>query len=362
MEIEWVWGSMVLAQTFLEKGVRGQIGKLTMDRNSPDYYVESTVQALEETKRFVKLMKELVGGVEREEMRLVEPVLTPRFVPTCSEQVLKGLVEFSKEEGNRGIRWQSHAAESKGEVELCKELLGGEESDIDHFNQVSSLTSLSLPNSSLLTITFMQLGILNENCLMAHCTHATLSDLSLFAQTKTSISHCPLSNVYFSSERQLPLREALNAGVQVGLGSDISGGYRVGLDENMRWSVGISKLRQGRRRFIEGGEEKESLAISWKESLYLATLGGAIALGLDRTKKVGQLKVGSAFDAQWIHVGGEKSRVDWIGSSEEEEEGEVSLEDKLEKWWCNGNESDRRGVWVQGRRVYGTKERDHEFR
>lgn len=200
---------------------------------------------------------------------------------------------------------------------------------------------------------------------MAHCTHATLSDLSLFAQTKTSISHCPLSNVYFSSERQLPLREALNAGVQVGLGSDISGGYRVGLDENMRWSVGISKLRQGQQeRALEEGEgnKEESLAISWKESLYLATLGGAIALGLDRTKKVGQLKVGSAFDAQWIHVGGEKSRVDWIGSSEEEEEGEVSLEDKLEKWWCNGNESDRRGVWVQGRRVYGTKERDHEFR
>lgn len=186
---------------------------------------------------------------------------------------------------------------------------------------------------------------------MAHCTHATLADLELFAKTKTSISHCPLSNVYFSSERQLPLREAWNAGVDVGLGSDISGGYRVGLDENMRWSVGISKLRQGSRTTEEG----ESLAISWKEALYLATLGGAKTLGLDRTKKVGRLEKGWSFDAQWIQVGGEKSRVDWVG-------GEVTFEDKVEKWWCNGSEADRRGVWVQGRRVYGTKQGDKEYR
>lgn len=182
---------------------------------------------------------------------------------------------------------------------------------------------------------------------MAHCTHSTLEDLALYAKTGTAISHCPLSNVYFSSERQLPLREAWNAGVKVGLGSDISGGYRVGLDENMRWSVGVSKLRQGARVSLgqEAGEEgEESLAITWKESVYLATLGGAQAMGLDETRKVGQLKKGNAFDAQLVRVGGKGSRVDWFG--------EIELEDKVEKWWCNGNEVDRRGVWVQGKRVY----------
>lgn len=196
---------------------------------------------------------------------------------------------------------------------------------------------------------------------MAHCTHSSAPDLALLARTGTSIAHCPLSNVYFSAERQLPLREAWDAGVRVGLGSDISGGCRVGLDENMRWAVGVSRLREGRRAEVrlggkaeEEGEEK-SLAISWKEAIYLATLGGAQALGLDRdARRVGTLDVGAAFDTQWIAVGGPASRVDWF-DLEEEERGEgrrVTTEEKVEKWWSNGSEVDRKAVWVQGRRVY----------
>ena len=127
---------MVLAKEFLEMGLRGQIGKVCMDQNSPCYYSESTDQALDETRRFLKLMRELVEGFEVER-RIVEPVLTPRFVPTCSQELLEGLVRLSREKGNEGIRWQSHAAESKGEVELCKEMLGGQKSDIDYFNEVS---------------------------------------------------------------------------------------------------------------------------------------------------------------------------------------------------------------------------------
>jgi len=200
---------------------------------------------------------------------------------------------------------------------------------------------------------------------MAHCTHTTAPDLALLARTGTAIASCPLSNVYFSSERQLPLREAWTAGVKVGLGSDISGGYRVGLDDNMRWAVGISRMREGQRDAVrvmpEHGEaEKEgSLAITWQESLFLATLGGAQALGLDdNERRVGTLEVGSAFDAQWIKLGDSRSRVDWFDFEGDDEEGaaaeghRVTLEEKVEKWWSNGGEADRRAVWVQGRRVY----------
>ncbi|GAA5913548.1 uncharacterized protein JCM6883_004450 [Sporobolomyces salmoneus] len=314
-----VEANMVLARTFQGAGIRGQIGKVSMDQNSPSFYVETTRTSLDETRRFISLINDLNSSIP-EHLRLVEPVVTPRFVPTCTRELLVGLKEIAKSEG---VRVQSHLAESKAEVELCKEMLNGQ-TDVEYFNE---------------------LGLLGPCSLMAHCTHSLPSDLLLFSLTSTSISHCPLSNVYFSPERQLPLREAWNEGVKVGLGSDISGGYRVGLDEGMRWSVGVSKLREGARISSSSADEKgESLAISWKESLYLATLGGAQALGLDETRRVGQLRVGWAFDAQLIRIGGKGSRVDWFG--------ELGWEEKVEKWWCNGNEADRKGVWVQGRKVY----------
>lgn len=190
---------------------------------------------------------------------------------------------------------------------------------------------------------------------MAHCTHASAADLDRLARTRTAISHCPLSNVYFSAERQLALRETWDAGVKVGLGSDISGGYRLGIEENMRWAVGISRLRQGQAQHLEAGSE-QSVAITWQEALYLATLGGAQALGLDRTKRVGTLEVGSAFDAQWIQVGGKGSRVDWFDlPGTDGQLQEATVEEKLERWWCNGSEADRKAVWVQGRKVYSSE-------
>ncbi|GAA6048558.1 hypothetical protein JCM3770_006552 [Rhodotorula araucariae] len=326
-----VEANLVLAKAFLDTGLRGQIGKVAMDQHSLPTYIETTASSLSATRDFIDEMRALVARLPNEE-RLVEPVVTPRFVPTCSIELLRGLAEISKA---TGTRVQSHMCESRGMVEVCKEVLGGK-SDVEVLNE---------------------LGLLNPRSLMAHCTHSTAPDLALLARTGTAIAHCPLSNVYFSAERQLPLREAWSAGVKVGLASDISGGYRVGLDENMRWAVGVSRLREGQRAevalAIGSGNGGESLAITWKEAVFLATLGGAQALGLDVDRGVGMLAVGAAFDAQWIQVGGPGSRVDWFDL--EEEDGSVrsvTTEEKVEKWWSNGSEADRRAVWVQGRRVY----------
>jgi len=314
-----VEANLVLAKEFLKKGLRGQIGKVSMDQNSTiEGYLETTEQSLKETERFIKEMRNL-------DNELVQPVVTPRFVPTCSRRLLVGLEKISRE---YKVRVQSHLAESLGEVELCKEMLNGQ-SDVEHFHE---------------------LGLLNDRSIMAHCTHATDSDLDLFRQTGTSISHCPLSNVYFSPERQLPLREALDKGVLVGLGSDISGGYRVGLDDQMRWSVGVSKLRLK--------------PITWKESLYLATLGGAKALGMytvdhDRRRgRVGMFKVGFSFDAQLIKVGTSKrSRIDSFQNQGDQQRDKRSIiEENLERWWCNGNEVDRKGVWCRGRKIFTNDE------
>lgn len=119
------------------------------------------------------------------------------------------------------------------------------------------------------------------------------------SQTGTAVAHCPLSNAYFSSTEIFRLREALDRGVKVGLGSDIAGGYELGIQGVMRMSVAVSRLREGllkRESQTPGDTVVNNPRIDWKESLYLATKGGAEAMGLPRGP--GWFHVGAPFDAQ----------------------------------------------------------------
>jgi guanine deaminase len=127
--------------------------------------------------------------------------------------------------------------------------------------------------------------------------------LSRLAQHGTAIAHCPLSNAYFSAQ-QFALREALNRGVRVGLGTDIAGGYSIDILGAMRWAVGVARISEGARLEKSGGQAAGSedqvvigargVSVDWKEALYLGTRGGALALGLGS----GVFRIGAPFDAQ----------------------------------------------------------------
>lgn len=183
---------------------------------------------------------------------------------------------------------------------------------------------------------------------MAHCTHSSPADLALLESTGTAIASCPLSNAYFSSERQLSLSQVQQAGVKLGLGSDISGGYAIDMQHSMRWAVGISRMTQA-----QAAQQQQSAAVSvkvdpitWRQSIYLATQGGAVAMG--EQDRCGGFSVGKAFDAQLVELGRAGSHVDWFDKADGSD---TPLEELIEKWWCNGTPIDRKGVWVQGRRV-----------
>jgi guanine deaminase len=137
-----------------------------------------------------------------------------------------------------------------------------------------------------------QAKLLTPRTVQAHCTYLTQAELERISACKTAVAHCPLSNAYFSA-RPFPLREALTAGVQVGLGTDIAGGYSPDMMSAMRWAVGVARMRDGER--IDAGQGAGlGCRIDWKESMYLATRGGADALGL----LSGVFTVGAPFDAQ----------------------------------------------------------------
>jgi len=117
------------------------------------------------------------------------------------------------------------------------------------------------------------------------------------SRTGAAVAHCPLSNAYFSSTEIFRLREALDRGVKVGFGSDIAGGYELGIQGVMRMSVAVSRLREGLlKRETRGDDIPQSPRIDWKEALYLATKGGAEAMGLPCGS--GLFNIGAPFDAQ----------------------------------------------------------------
>lgn len=151
-----------------------------------------------------------------------------------------------------------------------------------------------------------QARLLTPRTIQAHCTYLSPEELSQLAQHGTAIAHCPLSNAYFSA-RQFVLREALDRGVRVGLGTDVAGGYSIDVMGAMRWAVGVSRLLEGARlersewQASRCAEDREINAaidthvrVDWKEALYLGTRGGALALGLGG----GVFKIGAPFDAQ----------------------------------------------------------------
>lgn len=129
-------------------------------------------------------------------------------------------------------------------------------------------------------------------------------DLKALAETGAAVAHCPLSNAYFSAA-PFRLREALDAGVRVGLGTDIAGGYSVDIMSAMRHAVAVSRMREGTRilqadaggdHTLGAGPEVRPMSVDWREALYLATRGGAVALGLP--EGCGMFTVGAPFDAQ----------------------------------------------------------------
>jgi len=324
--------NLILAKVMQEAGIRAFVGKLSMDISSRPTYVEASANAaLSSARSFAEQCAKLVEHLP-EEQRLVKPVITPRFVPTCSNHLLKGLGDLSE---TKGLLVQSHMAEALDQVQMVETERGIE--DIDVFAMSNLLTSRTV---------------------QAHCTFLEPPSLERIAKLGTAVAHCPQSNAYFSAE-PFRLREALDLGVKVGLGSDIAGGYSIDTMHCMRQAVTVSRMREGARVMEQtrsrGQKEgmNKNVSIDWKEALYLATRGGATALGMHPGS--GTFTVGAPFDAQCIrifdeHTGEGVGPLDIFHETPQQSQEHVTIE-MIEKWWCIGDVRNRFGMWVQGREV-----------
>ena len=162
-----------------------------------------------------------------------------------------------------GVRLHTHLAETRDEEEFCLATFGARPVDY-----VESL------------------GWLGEDVWLAHCVHLSESDIAKYAATGTGTAHCPSSNARLGSGIA-PIPELLAAGAPVGLGVDgVASNEHGGLAEELHQAVLFARSRLGPQ------------ALSARQALRVATMGGARCLGRDA--ELGSLETGKLGDlALW---------------------------------------------------------------
>ncbi len=237
-----------------ESGLKCMVGKVNMDRNSPEYLCESSSKSIEDTKKW---LSESVNKYKN-----VTPIITPRFLPTCSEALLMELSRIQKE---YNCPIQSHLSENIAEVEWVKELFP------EARNYSDAYESFGMFGKEVPTI-------------MAHCVYSTKEEIELMKQNQVFVAHCPESNTNLSSGIA-PVRAFLEEKIPVGLGTDMAAGCSNSIFKAMAGAIQVSKLRW---RLVDQGLKP----LTTEEAFYLGTKGGGAFFG-----KVGSFEEGYEFDA-----------------------------------------------------------------
>lgn len=304
--------NIILAEACLRHNQRALVGKVAMDdpEQCPDYYRDpSATAALEDTQRFIKAIR----AMQPTDSPLVLPAITPRFIPSCTDELLTDLGALAQQ---TGCHVQTHCSESDWEVSHVYDRLG--KTDTEALNDF---------------------GLLTDKTVLAHSNFITDDDMALMAEKGAAVAHCPLSNAYFANA-VFPLRKAWEHGVKVGLGTDISGGFSPSIFDNARYALVASRLacRGTAPEKEQGSRGSGETPLTTAEAFWLATAAGGQALSLP----IGLFKPGYRFDALSIrsnlHIGGFRHS-----------KNEDSLGDIFEKLVLTADKSCITDIWVNGK-------------
>ncbi|KAF1947889.1 guanine deaminase [Clathrospora elynae] len=308
-----------LADICLKRGQRAFVGRVCMNSDlSPEYYRDESVESsVRDSKASIDYIRSIDPNGE-----IVKPIVTPRFSPSCTPDCLSAMGKLAQE---TDTHIQTHISENKGEIALVQELFPSSKSYADVYDTH---------------------GLLTPKTILAHAVHLSPQERKIILARKSKISHCPASNTAITSGCA-PIRELLNEGHTIGLGTDISGGFHPSILENVRQAIWVS-----RHLAIT---TNDSAKLSTEEALYLATRGGAAVVGLE--EKVGGFEVGKEWDAQMIQLGEVKQEGNEDGIFEEgpvDVFGWESWAERVEKWVYSGDDRNTVAVWVRGRLVHNT--------
>jgi guanine deaminase len=265
-------------------GMRVFLGKVMMDQNAPDRLRERTDQSLAESEDLCAAWHGRDGG-------RLGYAFAPRFAPTCSRELLRGVGRLAEK---HGALVQTHLSESLGEIQWVRELF---------------------PEARDYTDVYAGAGLLGPRTLLGHCIHLSRPERDAIRAAGAAVVHCPRSNAFLKSGI-MPLRRWLDEGLNVGLGTDVGAGPSLDLWAEMAMACTASKLRWAAQRIqaqrLDGlalpAPDRDRLAqaldlepeppVDPAQAFALATLGGARALGLE--SRIGSLEAGK--DADFIVV------------------------------------------------------------
>ena len=234
-------------------GVRAIIGKVMMDQYSPSELQEDTHESL-------KLSEALCAKWHGACKGRLMYAFTPRFAPTCSEELW---LEVGKLANETGAYIQTHIAETTAENKRVRELF---------------------PDYNDYTEIFEENGCLGPKTILGHAIYLSDDEMRCLAQSKTKLVHCPTSNFFLKSGR-MPVELIEEHGITYGLGTDVGAGTSMSLFTTMRHADYI----------------QPHITISPVKAFYLATLGGAKTLSLEH--ETGNLKPGKSADFCVVDIG-----------------------------------------------------------
>lgn len=285
-------------------GIRAVLGKVMMDRLRYDETIDDSEvldASLRQTQRLIERWHGRDGG-------RLQYAVTPRFAISCSAEMLRESAALAHA---TGTYWQTHLSEDHNEIE-----------------QVARL----FPDALDYTDVYDRAGGLGPRAILAHSIHLSPREIDRLAETGSRIAHCPASNLFIASGT-MPLSRYLEAGIVVGLGSDIAGGPELSLFTVMR----AGAYTQSGLRSMMGDQRPLLKPLDW---LRLATLDGARALGLESA--IGSLEPGK--EADLIIV--DPALTDPLGGQVPDDASDI-----VSRLIFRPRPEMVRGAWVRGRRL-----------
>ena len=230
----------------IDAGIRGRLGKVLMDTDSPDGLLESTTEALSASETLIQRYHQ--GGPDR-----IRYAVTPRFAVTCTEACLRGSRKLA--ERYDGVTIHTHASENREEIETVEADTGMR--NIEWLHEV---------------------GLTGPDVTLAHCVYTNDRERELLAETGTNVTYCPSSNMKLASGIA-PIVDYLDRGITVALGND-------GPPCNNTLDP-FTEMRQA--SLLQKVDTLDPTTVPAEILVRMATVNGARAAGFDR---VGELKPG----------------------------------------------------------------------
>ena len=287
-------------------GIRAILGKVMMDRVTYDETIDPSTILDRSLRESADLAARWHGAADG---RLGYAV-TPRFAVSCSADMLR---ESAALAASSGAWWQTHISEDRHEIAEVARLFPEAIDYVDVYDRA---------------------GALGARTVLAHGVHLTDREIARLAETGTRLAHCPASNLFLASG-VMPLARYLQAGLVIGLGSDVAGGPDLSIFSAMRVGAYVQNALR-----VVGDEQRASLApLDW---LRMGTLDGARALGL--ADAIGSVEAGKEADLILVDPA-------FVAPVEGVEDDDPA--DLMSRLIFRAHPDMVRGAWVRGRRLDG---------